>query len=161
MILDTCALVLACGSTAPISRDGDRSDERDELAEQAAVTFAIARHAAVDLAQIFPAPRPRVAAAGGRLSPDEHARLQDILETVGIRSSMGHYGEGGLVGEVEKTEGQLNKLKALRALYESYIEGLAAYLLMDLPPWVPSPDALDDWQTTADGVTAPSIASLL
>jgi hypothetical protein len=161
MILDTCALVLAFGSKAPTSRDGDRSDEWDELAEQAAVTFAIARHAAVDLAQIFPAPQPRVAAADGRLSPDEHARLHDILKTVGIGSSVGHYGEGGLVGEVERVEGHLNRLKELRALYESYIEELAEYLLMDLPRWVPAPGALDDWQTTADGLTAPSIASLL
>ena len=49
----------------------------------------------------------------------------------------------------------------LRALYEPYMEGLAEYLLMALPPWVPAPGTLDDWQTTADGVTAPSIASLV
>ena len=49
----------------------------------------------------------------------------------------------------------------LGALYESYIEGLAEYLLMELPPWVPTPGALDDWQTTAEALTAPSIASLV
>ncbi|HEV2461224.1 MAG TPA: potassium channel family protein [Ktedonobacterales bacterium] len=167
MILDTCALVLACGSNAPTARDGDGdgdgdgSDERDELAEQAAVTFAIARHAAVDLAQVFRVARPRVAAADGRLSPDEHARLKDLLKTAGVGSSAGKHGEGSLVGEVERVEGQLNMLKELRALYEPYIEGLAEYLLMDLPPWVPTPGALDDWQTTAEGLTAPSIASLV
>lgn len=159
MTLDTCALVLACGSNAPTARDGDGSDERDELAEQAAVTFAVARHAAVDLAQVFRAPRPRVAAADRRLSPDEHARLRDVLKIAGVGSSAGQYGKGGLMGE--RVEGQLNRLKELRALYESYIEGLAEYLLMDLPPWVPTPGALDDWQTTAEGLTAPSIASLV
>jgi hypothetical protein len=161
MILDTCALVLACWSKAPIARDGGGSDEQDELAEQAAVTFAIARHAAVDLAQVFRAPRPKMAAADRRLTPDEHARLQDILKTAGVWSGARKYGEGSLVGEGERVEGQLNRLKELRALYESYIEGLAEYLLMDLPPWVPTPGALDDWQTTADGLTAPSIASLV
>jgi Ion channel len=160
MILDTCALVLAHGSKAPTGSDGDGSDERAELAEQAAVTFAIARHAAVDLAQVFPAPRSRVASARGRLSPDEHARLRDLLKTAGVGSGAGEHGEDDLlVGE--RVESQLNRLKELRALYESYIEGLGEYLLMDLPPWVPTPDALDDWQTTADGRTAPSIASLV
>ena len=161
MILDSCALVLACGSKVPAASDGDGSDEREELAEQAAVTFAIARHAAVDLAQVFAAPRPRVATADRRLSLDEHARLQDLLKTAGIGSSAGKHGEGSLVGEGERVEGQLTRLKELRALYESYIEGLGEYLLMDLPPWVPTPGALDDWQTTADGLTAPSIASLV
>jgi hypothetical protein len=161
MILDTCALVLACGSTVPTARERDGSDERDELAVQAAVTFAIARHAAVDLGQVFRAPWPRVAALDRRLSPDGHARLRDILETAGVGSSVGQSGKGGLGGEVERVEGQLNKLKELRALYESYIEGLAEYLLMDLPPWVPVPGALDDWQTTAEGITAPSIATLV
>jgi voltage-gated potassium channel Kch len=159
MILDTCALVLACGSYAPTARDGDGSDEREELAEQAAVTFAIARHAAVDLAQVFRAPQPRVAAADRRLSPDEHARLRDVLTTAGVGSSAGQSSKGGLLGE--RVEGQLNRLKELRALYESYIEGLAEYLLMELPPWVPTPGALDDWQTTAEGLTAPSVASLV
>jgi len=140
MILDTCALVLACGSNA-VASDGDGSDERDELAEQAAVTFAIARHAAVDLAQVFRAPRPRVAAADRRLSPDEHARLRDVLKTAGVGSGAGQSGMGGLMGE--RVEGQLNRLKELRALYEPYIEGLAEYLLMDLPPWVPTPSLPD------------------
>jgi hypothetical protein len=159
MILDTCALVLACGSNAPTSSDGDGSNEREELAEQAAVTFAIARHAAVDLAQVFRAPRPRVAAADRRLSPDEHARLRDVLKSVGVGSSAGQYGKGSLMGA--RVEDQINRLKELRALYESYVEGLAEYLLMELPPWVPAPGALDDWQTTAEGLTAPSIASLV
>ena len=90
-----------------------------------------------------------------RLSPDDHARLRDLLKTAGVGFSAGTHGEG------ERVEGQLTRLKELRALYEPYIEGLGEYLLMALPPWVPAPGALDDWQTTADGVTAPSIASLL
>jgi hypothetical protein len=32
---------------------------------------------------------------------------------------------------------------------------------MALPPFMPPPDALDDWQTTADDVTAPAIGALI
>lgn len=140
MILDACALVLACGR--------GRADD-DELAEQAAVTFAMARHAAVDLAQVFHTPRPRVAATDGRLPPVERARLRDLLAAMGVAPSA--EASGGIEGRLDE----------LRALYEPYIAGLAEYLLMALPPWVPAPTTLDDWQTTADGVTAPAIAALV
>ena len=158
VILDTCALVLACG------RRRVGKDELDELAEQAALTFAMARHAAVDLAQVFRTPvfrtaRPRVVArdvaTDGRLPPAERARLRDLLATIGVASATGPAGQDSGVGEIE------HRLDELRALYEPYLAGLAKYLLLDLPPWVPAPDALDDWQTTADGVTAPSITELV
>jgi hypothetical protein len=53
------------------------------------------------------------------------------------------------------------RLDELRALYEPYLQGLADHLLMALPPWAPEPGRLDDWQTTADGRTAPSLAAPL
>jgi hypothetical protein len=140
MILDACALVLA-------SEPGRAGD--DELAEQAAFTFAMARHAAVDLAQVFVTSAPRGAVADRRLPPAERARLREVLLAVGIlpRADAG----GGLE----------RRLDELRALYEPYMEGLADHLLLALPPWAPEPGRLDDWQTTADGMTAPSIAALL
>jgi hypothetical protein len=55
----------------------------------------------------------------------------------------------------------VDHLDELRKLYEPYLEGLAKALLMPLPPWMPASGALDDWQTTADGVTAPSVAALV
>ncbi|MFI5273379.1 MAG: two pore domain potassium channel family protein, partial [Ktedonobacterales bacterium] len=124
MILDACALVLSCGRGLV---------EDEELAEQAAFTFAMARHAAVDLAQVFHTPSPRMFAADGRLPPAERARLQDLLVVVGAVSGTG---KGG---------GVQSRLDELRALYEPYMEGLAEYLLMNLPPWAPAPGALDDW----------------
>lgn len=178
MILDACALVLACDRSL-VGDGGDgvgigigdrgegrgRDDERAELAEQAAFTFAIARHAAVDLAQVFHMSRPRTTPSArdldGRLPPAERARLRDILAAVGVKPGVRNGGgvdgiEGG--NGVERVE---NRLDDLRALYEPYLEGLADWLLMALPPWVPAPGALDDWQTTADGVTAPSVATLV
>jgi hypothetical protein len=165
VILDACALVLACGRGRAVAAGEDGTRERsttvaDELAEQAAFTFAMARHAAVDLAQVFRTAGPRMAPTDGRLPPAEHARLRDLLTTVGIWSGAGQGSEGGEDGRVSEVEAKLKELSALRALYEPYIEGLAAYLLMALPPWAPAPDMLDDWQTTADGVTAPSVIAL-
>jgi Ion channel len=139
MILDACALVLA--SRHELVRD-------EELAEQAAFTFAIARHAAVDLAQVFDSPGSRRAATERRLTPVQYARLTEALCAAGVLSD----GDAG-----RELEGRLHELSAL---YEPYLAGLADRLMMPLPAWAPEPDGLDDWQTTADGVTAPSVAVL-
>lgn len=161
MILDACALVLACDR----SRIG--GDERAELAEQAAFTFAIARHAAVDLAQVFrtPAMRSRMAPAAaqsdGRLPLADRARLREVLAAIGVGSGAGGTSAGMRAGRSDQVEEVESWLDELRALYEPYLEGLAAFLLMALPPWIPARDALDDWQTTADGVTAPSVVALV
>ena len=45
-------------------------------------------------------------------------------------------------------------LLVLLALWVSLL--IVAYAL---PPWAPAPGTLDDWQTTADGVTAPSVTA--
>jgi hypothetical protein len=143
VILDVCALVLSCGN-------GFLRDE--ELVEQAAFTFAMARHATVDLAQFFRTPRTRLLAHDGRLPDEERARLRSELEELGLNSG---------TRSTPDTQWTVARLDELRALYEPYLEGLAAYLLMALPPWVPASDALDDWQTTPDNVTAPSVAELV
>jgi len=140
MILDTCALVLASEPETV----GD-----DELAEQAGFTFAMSRHAAVDLAQYFFGATGRTARAERPVSARERARL---IELLGATVSLPH-GDAGRRLEA--------RLHAMRALYEPYLVALADYLLMPLPPWAPEPDLLDDWQTTADGTTAPSLARLL
>jgi hypothetical protein len=154
MILDACVLVLACGR-------GVLGDEEEQLAEQAAFTFAMARHAAIDLAQTFHAPSPKMSAtnarANGRLSSAEHARLKTLLATVrGTRGTS----SADVNSEMSEMSAVEDRLDDLRKLYEPYMERLAKYLFMALPPWIPPVDALDDWQTTADGVTAPSIATL-
>ena len=68
-------------------------------------------------------------------------------------------------GGIETTDATFGKfvreLESLRQLYEPYLAGLAIYFLMELPPFVPPPGALDDWQTTADDVTAPAITALI
>ena len=118
-ILDTCALV----------KTGiDGACER-----QAELTFAIARHAVVDLAQIF-GTKP-TALVEDRLPSADLRRIRATLGTKGMKMI-----------ESEAAERQLTEL---RGMYEPYIYGLAEYLKQSLPPWIPQKKGKDNWQTTA------------
>lgn len=101
-------------------------------ARQAELTFAMARHAVVDLAQVFRTP-PRDAAA--RLSEADLTRLTARLAEGGIRLR-----EGG---------GATARLADLRAMYEPYVTALARHLAVTLPPWVRQVERPDNWQTSA------------
>jgi hypothetical protein len=151
MIMDTCALIIACNHTVPLD---------EALVEQAAYTFAMARHASADLAQVFQ-PAQRLAMKhmliAGRLPTEDHQRLCDALLGVGMIVVGGEDGETN----ARPADDLARELKTLRQLYEPYLAGLSAYFLMALPPFIPPPDALDDWQTTADNVTAPAITTLV
>ncbi|MDQ3834640.1 MAG: potassium channel family protein [Actinomycetota bacterium] len=118
MILDVCALVLVGIDDIP--------------AGQAQLTFALARHAAVDLSQIFGVlpyePKPE------RLSLDGLARLRAILLETGVWLHEGSAAD--------------QKLRELRQLYEPYVQALSDRLLLTLPPWIPASDAPDDWETS-------------
>src|SRR5437868_10495922 len=118
VILDTCALILTGIEGIPV--------------EAAKFTFAIARHAMVDLAQVL-ATSPTKGV--NRLPPAEFARLQDVLAAYGIRLNPGSATE--------------QKLAELREAYEPFVSSLANRLLVSLPPWIPPEDSLDDWQSTA------------
>jgi len=118
-ILDTCALILTGIEGMP--------------AEPARFAFAMARHAVVDLAQVFNT--PPITTGGNRLSPAEFARLRDVLAASGI-----------LLNEELATE---QKLAELRATYEPFVSSLAQFLLVSLPPWITPESNLDDWQTSA------------
>jgi hypothetical protein len=103
-------------------------------ARQAELTFAMARHAVVDLAQVFRTP-PRDAAA--RLPDADFARLTARLAEGGVRLR-----EGG---------GATTRLADLRAMYEPYVTALARHLEVTLPPWVRQVERPDNWQTSAWG----------
>jgi len=98
--------------------------------DQAKLTFAMARHAAVDLAQVVKAEYSPHDAA--RLSAEEWARLRTELARQGVVISDG--------AEVEK------RLAELRVLYEPYVYALGRRLLMTLPPWVRADRKKDNWQ---------------
>ncbi len=130
VILDTCALLLTCLEGAPLPA--------------ARFTFAAARHAVVDLAQVLNAsPIPEV----NRLSTAEWIQVRERLKASGI-----------LLREGTTTE---KKLAKLRATYEPFVSGLAKRTQVSLPPWLPPADALDDWQTSAWDEQFPSIHQTL
>jgi hypothetical protein len=118
-ILDACALL-------KVGIDG--ACER-----QAKLTFAIARHAVADLAQVFGTP-PR-ALPYERLSAEDAQRLRATLAENGMR--------------LRDSEQAQQELAATRKMYEPYIYALATYLNQPLPPWIPQGKGKDNWQTTA------------
>lgn len=99
--------------------------------EQAKLTFAMARHAAVDLAQVVNATYD--AHAEDRLPADQLEKLRKALVAVGMRVKVDD--------EADK------KLFKLRSLYEPYCEGLARRLLLSVPPWLHDEKKKDNWQS--------------
>jgi voltage-gated potassium channel Kch len=102
---------------------------------QGQLTFAMARHAVVDLAQIFNTPPREV--SHDRLSKEENNRLRTFLSAAGVTLAVGDEADA--------------KLSDLRRMYEPYVKSLADYLLVPLPVWAPTAEAIDNWQTSAWG----------
>lgn len=118
-ILDACALLKA-GMVGPCERQAD-------------LTFAIARHAVVDLSQVFGTPPHPV--------PYERLSIEDLRR---IRATLAEHGL-----RLHDTDEATDKLTAFRRMYEPYVYALATYLNHTLPPWIPLKKGKDNWQTTA------------
>jgi ion channel len=118
-VLDTCALVI-------VGVDGAHQ-------WQARLTFAMARHALVDISQIF-GTRP-VSFERERMTNDELAALRAALRDWGLTLRAGADAD--------------DRLRSLRRLYEPYANGLSCHLLIPLPPWLPEHARADNWQTSA------------
>jgi ion channel len=101
-------------------------------AEQAALTFAMARHAVVDLAQVFNTP-PREPAE--RLTDAQLTQLLERLAAGGLR--------------LRNDADARRRLAELRDMYEPYVAGLARHLAVTLPPWQRDQARPDNWQTSA------------
>jgi hypothetical protein len=43
------------------------------------------------------------------------------------------------------------RLTEMREMYEPYVAALSEFLVMPLPPWILSEDAIDNWKTSAWG----------
>jgi hypothetical protein len=118
-VLDTSALLIA----------GVKGHE----ARQAQLTFAMARHALVDLSQIF-----SLAPVNGipdRLPPERYEKLYDLLCQSGVSVCRdGHSAE---------------RLRHMRVLYEGYAVALSDYLCMPLPPWIAEQPHKDNWLAVA------------
>jgi len=98
--------------------------------EQAKLTFAMARHAVVDVAQVINARYdPHVP---DRLRSEDLAQLRKALAERGVTVNDGE--------DAEK------KLAHLRSLYEPYVESLSQRLFLTVPPWQAAEHRKDNWQ---------------
>jgi hypothetical protein len=122
-VLDTCALVMVGVQGAPTW--------------QARMTFAMARHAVVDIAQGFKTAPLTPEQFRSRLDSDEFLRMRSILAENGIQ-----------LPTDERIE---ERLVELHNVYEPYVVALSEWLLMPLPHWILPPDSIDNWNTSAWG----------
>jgi ion channel len=120
-VLDVSALLIAYG-------DGTAK-------WQSQLTFAIARHAVVDLAEVLrvPASRP----TKDRLAPAEVVQVRNLLVECRASNKCGESGD--------------KKLAELREMYEPYLNGLSLRLLMPLPSWGVGHNFVENWKRSAWG----------
>ena len=124
-VLDTCSLVM-------VGIDGIPK-------WQAQLTFKMARHALVDISQIFNT--SPLQHDGSRMNREQLVELRSQLAAREIVLS--------------DEQGDDKTLDELRAMYEPYTRVLSEYLIMPLPSWLPQGRASDNWQTSAWEVRAP------
>jgi Ion channel len=131
--LAALALVLDVSSALVITSDGT-SRRRAEL------TFAMARHACVDLCLVF------------WLPPIQPAR--ERVTALELNELLGSNTSGGL------SEAQGERLNAMRALYEPFLEALSDYFKFGVPRFFPERAKPDNWQTSPWTERAPGITEL-
>jgi hypothetical protein len=129
-ILDTTAFLIAAT---------DRSESH-----QARLTFAMARHAAVDLGLI--SQTPPLPLDADRLPAAELANLQERLKEAGLATR-----EGPAVAKA---------LSELRNLYEPFVNALGSQLEFTMPPFQPSKIPVDNWQTSPWAPRSPGLGGL-
>ncbi len=97
---------------------------------QARLTFAMARHAAVDLAQVVNA-RYDVEAPD-RLAEEDFVHLREGLASANL--------------QLKTNDEARRKLAKLRSMYEPYVHSTARNLMITLPPWRQPQKLRDNWQ---------------
>ncbi len=117
-ILDACAFLMTYGE--------------GNLQWQAQLTFAMSRHAVVDLSQVvYTPPRDPVV---DRLPAPALEHLKNLLEAAGMPINQKVAPEA---------------LRKLRHAYEPYLHGLSHQFLSPLPPWSFDQQSLDNWERSA------------
>jgi hypothetical protein len=118
-VLDACAFTIAA---AP-----------PETVEPARFTFAIARHAVVDLSYSF------------------HAEAQppadDRLPEASLRELLGQLRDADVHPQVDDAT-VAGRLTRLRAMYEPYVYALTLRLELSLPTWIAPESPTDNWRNT-------------
>ncbi len=124
-VLDTCSLLIT-------TIEGPQ-------ARQAQLTFAMARHALIDLGHVFHVEelaKERELVGLDRLPAQAFSGLCMILGDLRVK----------LCGDPAAME----RLTAIRMLYEPHAHALSDYLKMPLPLWVAEPKKKDYWKTVAE-----------
>jgi hypothetical protein len=124
-VLDACALLIT-------TIEGPQ-------ARQAQLTFAMARHALVDLGHVFHLEKDsefKQQAGLERLPPELFSGLCSTLLDLNMR----------LCGDPAARE----RLSRIRMLYEPHAQAISDYMKMPLPLWVATPKKKDPWQTVAE-----------
>lgn len=130
------ALAVVLDSSAVLMVTGNENCRR-----RAELTFAMARHACVDLCLIFWL--PPVDPIPERLTALE---AESLFPQSGAQGGWSH----------ERAE----RLAGIRALYEPFLQALSDYFWQALPRYFPDRSAPDNWQTTAWTERAPGITEL-
>jgi hypothetical protein len=118
-ILDACAFSIAAAPAGSV--------------ESARFTFAIARHAVVDLSYSF------------HVAPSELA--QERLSEAELEQLIGELSALGLtIGTDMETISK--RMAYMRAGYEPYVNALAGRLELSMPPWLAPESPTDNWRTT-------------
>jgi len=130
VILDTSALLIA----AVDGPDG----------YQARLTFAMARHAAVDLALVFET--PPLPPEPDRLSADRLARLRELLREAGLT--------------MRDDPAMATALAELRGLYEPFVNALAMFFQFAMPSFQSEKPPVDNWQTSRWMPRSPGLGDL-
>jgi hypothetical protein len=123
-IMDACALVMVGIKDLPTF--------------QARMTFSTPRLAVIELSRVL-AVKPQVLGES-RLTSAEYARMKTELADAGLIT-------------VDDNDAE-DRLAEFRATYEPFLMGLAEYLLLALPDWLPSSNSLDNWQNSPRGRSA-------
>jgi Ion channel len=121
-ILDTCALLISVIEGAP--------------SRQAQLTFVMARHALIDIGQVFN--------VQDQEDVWKRATEMDRLPAAEFDRLCGTLGELHLPLCADPASAQ--RLRTVRTLYEPHAFALAEYLRMSLPVWVTAPKVNDQWR---------------
>jgi hypothetical protein len=111
---------------------------------QARLTFAAARHAAVDLSLMVLTRPPSLAFE--RLPYADHLRLRELLRHANL--------------PLRESSESRSALAELRGLYEPFVTGLATHFEFELPPFRRAEPPVDNWQTSAWQPRSPGFSGL-
>jgi hypothetical protein len=131
-VLDTCSLVM--------------TQVTDINLYQAQMTFAIARHAAVDLAIVLRAKAPAASGFAERFTMLELSAFRNSMEAAGIKLRAAPAAE--------------EALRSLRGTYEPFLRGLSERLLLQVPSPMAEDGIPDNWQRSAWMKPMPGIGAL-